>query len=260
MGRLAAGSCETLLPIGVKCMTAHAVRNICIFMCQVDVFRAMRTARINGLWTTRRKNTALGWQVKVRDIAHDGRKKPGSLKIQGRVALQQSFRIGMAGIEEYVIDRSVLNDLSGVHHHDFVAQLCNESEIVRYEHDGRVEFRLRFPKQMNDLRFHGNIERRRRFICNQQHRVHQQGHRNRSALAHPATELMRKLGNSLIGIRNADPTHQANRCAQLFLPRKFLPAIQNVGHLGLIAQYGNLGSDRVLKHHRHLLAAIISQL
>ena len=77
-----------------------------------------------------------------------------------------------------------LHDSARVHHLYAVAQAGNDRQIVRDEDDGHSKLALRPSDQLQNLCLHGYIERRRRFIGDQQIRTRDKRHRNHHPLAH----------------------------------------------------------------------------
>ena len=95
-----------------------------------------------------------------------------------------------AGSEE-LVDRRALHDLAGIHHHDLVADLRDDAEIVGDQHDRGAAFVLQLAHQLEDLRLDRDVERCRRLVGDQELRIAGERHRDHHALAHAAGELVR---------------------------------------------------------------------
>ena len=67
---------------------------------------------------------------------------------------------------------------------------------------------LQLAQQLEDLRLHGDVERRRRLVGDQQLRSAGDRHRDHDALAHAARELVRILLEALRRRRDADLLEQ----------------------------------------------------
>jgi hypothetical protein len=69
----------------------------------------------------------------------------------------------------------------------------DHAEVVRDQQNRQSEFALQREQQPQDLRLHGDIERRRRLVGDQQFRVAHQRHRDHHALPQAARKLVREL-------------------------------------------------------------------
>ena len=161
----------------------------------------------------------------------------------------------MLGLLEDGRDRGVLDHLTQVHHQHAVAQLAHHAQVVGDPQDRHAQLVAAFFHQVQDLRLHGDVERGRRFVRDQQAGVAHHGHGQHHALAHAAGELVGVAVDHLFGIRHVDAAQRRDR----HLPR---------GVLGdrLVVEDGlhDLKADRVrgverghrlLEHHGHVAAA-----
>ena len=80
--------------------------------------------------------------------------------------------IGMLRMVEDLPDVPLFNHFAGVHHDHFITQLCDQSQIMRYNHQGSLGFLLQRSQQVNDLGFHGHIECRRGLVSDEHQRTH----------------------------------------------------------------------------------------
>ncbi len=79
-----------------------------------------------------------------------------------------------------------LHYLSAIHDHHLVSPLCSQPQIMGYEQHGRPQFGGHGLKMVQDLTLHSDVERRRRFVRNQQPRLAGQADGDEGTLAHPA--------------------------------------------------------------------------
>ena len=94
--------------------------------------------------------------------------------------------------------------MSAIHHHHAIGQLGNHAQIVRNENHRHAQICLQFLEQPQDLRLHGDIERRSWFIGNKHLGIGDQRHGNHHPLAHAAGKLVRIRMYPLGSIENAD--------------------------------------------------------
>ena len=67
---------------------------------------------------------------------------------------------------------------------------------------------LQRAQQVEDLRLHGDVERGRGLVGDEQARVADERHRDHHALAHAARELVRVLAEPALGVGDADEVEQ----------------------------------------------------
>ena len=90
------------------------------------------------------------------------------------------------------LDRPLLDDLARVHHRRPVAELRDHRQVVRHQDQREPEVAAQAVQELEDLRLHHHVERRRRLVGDQHLRVARERHRDRGALPHPAGELVRE--------------------------------------------------------------------
>ena len=84
-----------------------------------------------------------------------------------------------------------LDDLPKVHHRDAARDVLDDREVVRNEDVGETQTLLQVLQQVDDLRLHRHIERRHRFVADDEPRLDRECARDADALALPAGELVR---------------------------------------------------------------------
>ena len=91
----------------------------------------------------------------------------------------------MHRIFEYLFDRTLFNDLAGIHDRNTCRDAGHHTKVMRDQNQTHVVFSLQFLQQQQDLRLDRHIESSGRLISDDQLRFAQQCHRNHHALAKP---------------------------------------------------------------------------
>ncbi len=129
-----------------------------------------------------------------------------------RDGVEQAARVRVAHLVEHLLDGAELDRLARIHHHDLVAGLEDEAEIVGdVDHRGAEAFGDVLD-EFDHAGFHGDVERGGRLVQKQQLRVRQQRHGDHHALLLAAGELVR------IGAHDAVRIGQAHRIEDLHRP------------------------------------------
>ncbi|MGB7255691.1 MAG: hypothetical protein WBC94_19050 [Xanthobacteraceae bacterium] len=108
-----------------------------------------------------------------------------------RIGQQQAARIRVRGVGQDGSRRPAFDGAPRIHDNHVVANLYRQPQVVGDENDGGAVLALHVRDQPDDRRVHGDIERRRRLIGNDQAWIAGKRHRNEHALAHAAGQLMR---------------------------------------------------------------------
>ena len=111
----------------------------------------------------------------------------------------------MVRIGEELRNRSLLHLAAGVHHHDPVRGLRDHPEIVRDQDDAHAEALLEIADERENLGLDRHVERGRRLVRDEDHRVAYEGGRDHDPLAHAARELVRKAPRPPFGVRHPHP-------------------------------------------------------
>lgn len=98
---------------------------------------------------------------------------------------EQEPRVGVPGLLEYRVSRTLLDDLSLMQHQDFVGKVGNDRKIMAYQEQGAAAC-LDLAQHAQDLSLNGDIEGCRRLIGDQDTRVQGQGARDQRSLAQPS--------------------------------------------------------------------------
>jgi len=225
-------------------MTAGAVTGR-----DIDHRRRLRSAALDSERAARREDALRARSPEVGQPARDGREAP---RIRGQpagVAVEQRARVRVARIGEELADRRLLDHLAGIQHHDLVAELRDNAEMVGNQQDGAGEVATEIAQEVEDLRLERHVERGGGLVRDEEIRLAEQRHGDRDALAHAAGELMGKIVDPPLGIGNADPRQKAHRAGPLLLAREIGVAELHIDHLRADRQHWIERAHGVLEHH-----------
>ena len=166
----------------------------------------------------------------------------------------------MGGGVEGGFDGGLLHAPAAVHDQDVVGEFGDDAEVVRDHDDGGVELLLKIPQQVQDLRLHRHVQRRRRLIGDQQLRIARQRHRDHRPLPHTAGELMRIVVHALLRGGNAHPPQHLDGVLARDLLRHVM--VDPVRLDDLIAHRVERmhRRQRILEDHGHVAAARLADL
>ena len=106
----------------------------------------------------------------------------------------------MRGIREDAVRRSELDDPPRIHHRDTIGVFFDQAEIVRDQKKRQVPILFEMSEELENVRLKRRVERRRRFVGDEELGVACDRHRDEHALFHPAAELVRVVGNAPLGL------------------------------------------------------------
>ncbi len=104
-----------------------------------------------------------------------------------------------------------LDHAPGIHHGDLVGHFGDHAEVVGDQDDRHAGLLLQVAQQVEDLRLHGDVERRGRLVGDQQVGLAGQRHGDHHALAHAAGHLVRVFVEAAGGGRDAHPVQRRDR-------------------------------------------------
>ena len=148
---------------------------------------------------------------RAQEVRRDALDRPQSFMAKGIDAwnrFQKRPRIRMLRPVEDLIDRSLFDDLPGVHDEDPCAQAGDHAHVVCDHDDRGPKLLIQVPQQLQDLRLHGNVECGRRLVGDQNRWGVGQSHRDHCALAHASAQLMRKILDTTLGSGDAHTFEQ----------------------------------------------------
>ena len=148
-----------------------------------------------------------------------------------------------------------LDDLALGHDADPVGDLADNAEVMRDEQKRHAALGFQAGEQLQYLRLHGHIERRRRLVGDQQLRLVGERHGDHDALALAAGQLVRIGGEPLFRVADADLREKFQRAGARRLFAHALMQFQDFADLVLDHMQRIERGHRLLEDHRHIIAA-----
>ena len=147
------------------------------------------------------------------DIALDvvDRGKALELAVGARHRRDQGLGVFMPGRAKDLGNIAGFHHLAAIHHHDPVGDIGNHADIVRHDDHAEVAVAAEFLDQVEDLRLDRHIQRRRRFVGDDQVRVASQRQRDHHPLPHAAGKLVRIGQKPRFRLGDADLFEQLER-------------------------------------------------
>ena len=161
----------------------------------------------------------------------------------------------MARRLDHLVARTALDDVAGVHHGHGVAGLADDGEVVGDEDDRHPGLLLQLDEEGEDLLLHGDVDRRRRLVGEQQLGTGGNGHRDHHPLAHATGKLVRVVPRPLGGRGDADGAQEIDGALGRLLVGEAEPDAQHLGKLRADRVDRVEGGARVLEDHRDLAPA-----
>ena len=97
-------------------------------------------------------------------------------------------------------ERRALDDLSGVHHDRPVGGGRHDSPVMGDQEDGDAGGGLQREEQLEDLALDRDVQRRRRFVGDEDFRIAGEGTCDGHALRHPARQLVGEPAHHGLGV------------------------------------------------------------
>ena len=180
--------------------------------------------------------------------------------IHTRHRLQQHARIRMLRRREQFAGVAALDRLAMAHHHDAIRHPRDHAHVVCDQNQPRASLALQLVHQVEHLRLHRHVQRRRRLVRQQHLWFAQHGGGNHHALAHPARQLVRKLVQAAPRLGNAHALQPFNDALLGVTSLEILVTRQYLSHLRANRHVRRQRRQRVLKDHADLRAADFVQL
>ena len=124
----------------------------------------------------------------------------GSIRMHGGCGGEQATGIGVLGRVEELGGRGLFHDAAVLHDGDVIRDLTDDGQIVRDEEHGEGVSEAKFAQQREDLRLDGDVERGGGFVCDEELRAVDEGHRDEDALALASRELVRVVADAAFGV------------------------------------------------------------
>ena len=99
----------------------------------------------------------------------------------------------MRGLAEQLAAFRDLDDAAEIHHADPARHVADHGEVVADEEIGQAELVLQVAHQIEDLRLHGDVERRGRLVADDELGLGGERARDRDALALAAGKFVREF-------------------------------------------------------------------
>ena len=164
-------------------------------------------------------------------------------------AAQKPHGVGMPGLLEDLLRRSLLHDLAGVHDPDAVTHLGDHGEVVTDEQHRGVELLAEQLHKVEHFGLDGRVEGGGRLVQDQQGRFRGQRHGDDDPLQHAPRELVRVRLEHPSGIGDLDRLQRllgALECLALAEPGD----LEDLGNLTPDADRGVECATGLLVHHR----------
>jgi hypothetical protein len=165
--------------------------------------------------------------------------------------------IGMARRGKDLGGGSILHHLAGIHHRHAVGDLGHYRQVVGDEDQCDAPLSSEIGEQFQDLRLHGDIQRRSGLVGDQQYRIVRD--RDHHALPHTAGQFMGKGAGATLRIRDADATQECDRLAPGGARRERLMRPERLADLPAHTVDRIETAQRILEHHGDASAAQVSQ-
>ncbi len=173
---------------------------------------------------------------------------------------QQLPGVFVLRVGEDLTRRSGLDDLALGHDADPVGDLAHDAEVMRDEQHRHADLAFEPGQQLQDLRLHGDVQRRRRLVGDQKLGFVGQRHGDHDALALPAGELVRIGVEPLFRVTDADLLEEFQRPRPRRLLAHAAMQLQDFHHLLRDRVQRVERGHRLLEDHGDLVAAHLPQL
>ena len=137
----------------------------------------------------------------------------------------------MSRTRKNLLRRSRFHHAAGVHDHDIVRHLRNDTEVMGDQHDGRIDLVLQAAEQVQNLRLDGHVQCGGRLIGNDELRRTSQCHCDHDTLPHTAGELVRVHVVNALAVRDTDHLEELNGASLDRFLGRVLALLVERGHL-----------------------------
>jgi hypothetical protein len=154
----------------------------------------------------------------------------------------------------------LLHDLAGVHDRHVVRRLRHDTHVVGDEEHRHPALAAQVVEQVEHLRLHGDVERGRRLVGDEQPRLAGDRHGDAYALAHAAGKTVRVVVEALERARDADLGEQLARPPARGAALEAEVALQDLDDLRPDRERRVERGHRVLEDHPDLAPAHVLEL
>ena len=187
---------------------------------------------------------------------HDLRRiRPGCQRLALGFAAQEVAGVVMLRVREQALRLAGLDDMAMLHDANPVGHLADDTEVMGDEQHGHAHLLLQPLEQLQDLRLHGHVQGRGRFIGDEQARLVGERHGDHHALALAAGQFVRVGAQALLGVLEADLVEQFQHPLTGGFGAEAPMDSQHFAHLPLDGVQRIERCHRLLEDHRDLVAA-----
>ena len=172
---------------------------------------------------------------------------------------EQALRVRVLGCLEHLVGGAGLDDQAALHHDHPVGKVGDDAHVVGDQDDAGVDAVAQVAHQLEDLRLHRDVERRRRLVGDEQRRVARQRLGDHRPLPLATGQLMRVDVDAPLGVGDLDQREQLDRPLPSRLGSHRVVAAQHLGDLEADGVDGVERRHRLLEDHRRLSAADLAQ-
>jgi len=158
------------------------------------------------------------------------------------------------GSEQFLC-RGVFHDLPGIHDGGRIGPFSHDAHIVADEDQPHSGCLLQLSDKFKYLRLDGNIESRRRFVCDEELRLAGKRHGDHHPLAHAAAELMRICAEPVAWRGNADLSQYIEGFLPGLVAGELPVETKSLGDLEANSHDRIERGHRLLKNHGDAVAA-----
>ena len=149
----------------------------------------------------------------------------------------------------------LLDNLPALHHAHAVGNAPHQVQVMADQQQRHAQACLQFLEQVENFQLHGHIQRRGRFVGNQQFRLVGQGHGDHHPLALPAGQLVGQGLEAFARLRDADHFQQLQGARSGLLAGQALVQQKDFIDLLFDAVQRVQRRHRLLEDHRNAVAA-----
>src|SRR5260370_2274707 len=210
-------------------------------------------AAIEYVWTAGVEAASAGWMDRARHVALEDNRVADGSGLRHRHGREQSLGVGMPRRGEDLLPSRYLDDLAEIHDRDTVRHVLDDREIVADEEQRDAELLLQVLQQVDDLRLDRDVERRDRFVADDEFGLCRECPGDADALELTTGEFVRPTVQRVAW--QPQRVHQ-RRNPRLKVGGRFREA-EIADRLGQDIAHPHAGietGERILEHHLHAAA------
>ena len=166
----------------------------------------------------------------------------------------------MAALVEDFLSSTELNGAAGVHNHDLIGHIGDNTQVMGNHDDGVAVLLLHLLHELDNLSLDGNVQGSRGLVGNQNIGIAGKGHGNHDSLTHTARELVRILIDALLGLGDTHEVQKLGGTLERLLLGVATVQTKTLAHLLADLIDRIQGGHRILEDHRDIVAANVLHL